>query len=61
MQVPPGEWQLDGFAWEGGLLNVGSAPVTVLADAVTMVDIHVGRDDGVGYPEICFAACDQID
>lgn len=42
-------------------LEVGSAPVTVLADAVAFVTAVVGREDGVRYPDICFAACDEID
>jgi hypothetical protein len=61
LQVPPGSWRLDGFAWDGGLLDIGGADVTVFADSVTIVDVVVGRDDGVDYPDICFAACDQID
>jgi hypothetical protein len=47
LQVPPGSWRLDGFAWDGGLLDIGGADVTVFADSVTIVDVVVGRDDGV--------------
>ena len=61
MELPPGEWTVSGFAWDGALVELGAAPVTVLADAVTLVTVVVGREDGVDYPDICFAACDQID
>jgi hypothetical protein len=59
--LPPGSWTLSGFAFEGGLVEIGSAPVAVVADAVTVVTLVVGRDDGVNYPGICFMPCDEID
>ena len=61
MGVTAGSWTLSGFAFEGGLVEIGSAPVTVVADAVTVVSLVVGRDDGVNYPDICFMPCDEID
>ena len=53
MNVPPGEWIVDMFATDGTWL--GSAPVVVEADTITLADINVGREDGIDVPVECTA------
>lgn len=55
MNVPPGSWVLEMYEASGdGYRHIGSAPVDVVADAVSLVDVRVGRDDGVVMPPECF-------
>ncbi len=59
--VPDGEWRVFAFGWDGtAYVDLGAAALTVSAGSFTMLDIYAGHEDGVSYPAICFAPCDQI-
>jgi hypothetical protein len=54
--VPPGTWTLEMVeASADGHRLIGSAPVVVKADSVSLVDVRVGRDDGVVMPPECLS------
>jgi hypothetical protein len=55
LNAPPGSFVLDLFeTTETGSRLLGSAPVVVTADEVSVVDVRAGRTDGVRVPESCF-------
>lgn len=54
MDMPPGEYIADAYILEdGALVLLGSSPVEVRADSVTVTDVHAGRPDGVKMPDSC--------
>jgi hypothetical protein len=54
--VPPGQWVLEMYVASGeGHRHIGSAPVLVKAVRVSLVDVRVGRDDGVVMPPECLS------
>lgn len=56
--VPPGEWILEGYVRDGESFRlVASAPITVRAKEVTLVDLQLGRSDGVRLKERCRSGC----
>jgi hypothetical protein len=57
--VPPGNYVVDMYIardQEAGELHelAGESPVEIVAGAVTVADIRIGRQDGVYYPPSCF-------
>jgi hypothetical protein len=46
--VPPGEWTLEGYVkTTDGFRLIAAAPMAVRAREVTLVDLQIGRSDGV--------------
>lgn len=57
--VPEGHYVVEAFATvEGALVALGRAPVAVVGNEVALVDVQVGRADGVALPAGC-ARCDD--
>ncbi len=58
MNVPPGDWILEGYVPDGDSFRlVAQSPVTVAADEVTLADLAMGRDDGLVVPSACRSGC----
>jgi hypothetical protein len=56
--VPPGTWTLEGYVTDGDSFRlVASAPMTVRAKEVTLVDLQIGRSDGVRLKANCTSGC----
>jgi hypothetical protein len=58
LNVPPGEWTVEAWGWDGGYVQLGEASVEVQGDAAYIVDLHTGLDDGVRYPDSCLDTCE---
>jgi hypothetical protein len=58
MNVPPGDWILEGYVQDGDSFRVvAQTPVTVSAEEVTLADLALGRDDGLVVPPGCRGGC----
>lgn len=54
MDLSPGEYTVDAFiVQDGEVVLLGSTPIQVRADSVTVADVHAGRSDGVRLPDSC--------
>lgn len=58
VNVPEGGYVVEAFVTDGDVTRpIGRAPVAVAGDEVALVDVQVGRADGVALPAAC-ARCD---
>jgi len=55
INIPAGDWFVDMYGQnaDGGFDLLGSAPATVEPDTVTLVDVAIGRSDGLVVPMAC--------
>jgi len=58
VNVPEGGYVVEAFVTDGEVTRpIGRAPVAIAGDEVALVDVQVGRADGVALPAAC-ARCD---
>lgn len=56
--IPPGDWTLEGYVTDGDSFRlVAAAPLTVRAGQVAMVDLQIGRSDGLRLKAGCTSGC----
>jgi hypothetical protein len=56
--IPPGTWTLEGYVRDGESFRlVASAPIVVRASQVSLVDLQIGRSDGVRLKAGCTSGC----
>lgn len=59
MNVPPGDWIVDMYGWDGTAhVLLGSTSLRANAGAVYISNIYSGIEDGIGYPASCLATCE---
>lgn len=59
MDVPPGQWTVDGYVADGagGHSLVASTQLKVLENSINISSIYTGISDGVKMPSECLTAC----
>jgi len=59
LEVPPGDWTIDGYVSDGadGYTKVASTQLNVVADSINISSLYSGISDGVKMPEQCLTAC----
>jgi hypothetical protein len=56
--IPPGTWTLEGYVRDGESFRlVASAPLVVRAGQVSLVDLQIGRSDGIRLKAGCTSGC----
>lgn len=56
--IPPGTWTLEGYVRDGESFRlVASAPLVVRAGQVSLVDLQIGRSDGLRLKAGCTSGC----
>lgn len=62
LDVEPGTYTLEAWGYDGTThVELAAAEVVTFADSASLINLHVGHDDGAVYPESCYWACDEID
>jgi hypothetical protein len=58
MNIPPGDWTLEGYVPDGDSFRlIAAAPIAIAADEITLADLALGRDDGLVVPPACRDGC----
>ena len=59
MDVPEGNWTVDGYVADGmgGHSLVASTQLRVLPDSINISSIYTGISDGIKMPEQCLTSC----
>ena len=59
MDVPEGNWTVDGYVADGmgDFSLVASTQLRVLPDSINISSIYTGLSDGIKMPEQCLTSC----
>ena len=56
VNVPPGDWYVDMYVWDGSThVLMGTTVLEIKPDSVNISNVYTGHDDGIYYPASCIA------